>query len=663
MNEFVPTQRLIKLDIFTRIFTLKQIIFLKTGLNDLHHCNKFSPLLVCKPWMMHNRTVSILAMSASSSYTTGLTTTNNNNTTIASYVMNQSENPHSREDNTFTTIRLIVDLSILLFSLFGNILIILSIWKMAKLRNRFTGVLIVNLAVCDILLVLFGLLPEIMVVYDSEKTPSNLIYCKLVNPLATCQVNAISAILVVISIERYVTIKYNKRPVNGLFQQSIATVFINLYAVATVMPYIKTLNLSDSLKCVETWSLTARKNYTIILFLIQIGVPLPVMITLYLLSWRIIRNRNTRTINVMNNNIPHPLLKRRKSMRYSFLKLTASAPRNENRKCSEASTARQKQTKYYLNMFTRVLVLFTLCMLPNQITWFYIEFEPKPLNLYVETIFYWLTFANAVLNPWIYAGYNPLFKRTYKCFMYNIFASCGFVCFDHKDADDDEKKKPGLVKRILRCMRDTETSSSETLISSSLEKAKLTTQSKDEFIGIGEKMCDTQQTEINTDTQCKSNFLWITPWTTQFGGGRQHQTTDQSEAVETYPYYNAFESSVHTTNKADTYNDVMSPETNIYTTKSSLKENTKNHSDNLSNQGLKFRGVFGPQDIDHDTFDISDNLRSFESTNQIHNDRRLSISMLNNTDLQTEWDREQVFRMQSSILDFEKFDKLPETLC
>ena len=107
----------------------------------------------------------------------------------------------------------------------------------------------------------------------------------------------------------------------------------------------------------------------------------------------------------------------------------------------------------------------------------------------------------------------------------------------------------------------------------------------------------------------------------------------------------------------------MSPETNIYTTKSSLKENTKNHSDNLSNQGLKFRGVFGPQDIDHDTFDISNNLRNFESTNQIHNDRRLSISMLNNTDLQTEWDREQVFRMQSSILDFEKFDKLPETLC
>ena len=269
----------------------------------------------------------------------------------------------------------------------------------------------------------------------------------------------------------------------------------------------------------------------------------------------------------------------------------------------------------------------------------------------------------------------------------NTFASCGFVYFNHKDDDDDEKKKPGLVKRILRCMRDTETSSSETVISSSLKNGILTTQRKDEAMGIGEKMDNSQQqeTKINTDTKYNSNYLWITPWATQAGGGRQHQTTDQSKAVETDPYYKivsvkssvhttnktdtfngakSSKSSVHTTNKTGTYNDVMSPETNIYTTKSSLKENSKNQSDNLSSQGLKFREVFGLQVIDHDAYDIiSNNLRNFESTNQIHNDRRFSISVTNNIDLQTEWDREQAFRMFSTNLDFEKLDNLPETLC
>ena len=233
---------------------------------------------------------------------------------------NTSNGINNTMDNSpneiFTRIRILVDVLILFFSLFGNILIILSIWKMKKLRKVFTSVLIVNLAICDILLVLLGVLPDLLTVYRGDLFSSHIVSCKLLMPLSTFQVNAISLIMVFIAIERYITITYNTRSGAGTVKITLVTIFIHLYSLATVIPYYLTLDLawkSDiGWSCVERWSVEAGKNYTIFLFLVQIGVPLPVMVALYALSWRIIERRNTKTIKFMDN---IPL----KSHRYPFI--------------------------------------------------------------------------------------------------------------------------------------------------------------------------------------------------------------------------------------------------------------------------------------------------------------------------------------------------------
>ncbi|XP_066920426.1 melatonin receptor type 1A-like [Clytia hemisphaerica] len=412
------------------------------------------------------------------------------------------------QNEIFIRIRTVVDILILFFSLFGNILIILSIWKMKKLRKVFTSILIVNLAICDILLVLFGVLPDLLTLYRGDLFSSHIISCKLLMPLSTFQVNAISLIMVFIAIERYITIKYNTRSGAGTIKIILVTIFIHLYSLATVLPYYLTLDLAWSSdigwSCVERWSVEAGKNYTIFLFLVQIGVPLPVMVALYALSWRIIERRNTKTIKFMDN-------VQLKSHHYPFIvkyfcccflknKIAFSQCRSDLKRqlsiTSEVSIARQKQTKYYLNMFTVVVLLFAICMLPNQITWFYMAFEPKPLSLYVTVLFYWLTFSNAVLNPWIYAGCNPFFKRAYRGFIRKLLSPC---------------RKKDRYRHIISMMQRTR---APTVVQHHV----------------------TEKDQSKTD----NDFLWITPWSVQdhFGGGLKHKTVSKNDVnIDPYDLY------------------------------------------------------------------------------------------------------------------------------
>ncbi len=75
---------------------------------------------------------------------------------------------------------------------------------------------------------------------------------------------------------------------------------------------------------------------------------------------------------------------------------------------------RVKQTRRTLIMFTCVVVVFAICMLPNQITWLWISFRRERLSQMITTIFYFLTYTNSILNPWIYGAVNPSFRKSYR---------------------------------------------------------------------------------------------------------------------------------------------------------------------------------------------------------------------------------------------------------
>lgn len=91
--------------------------------------------------------------------------------------------------------------------------------------------------------------------------------------------------------------------------------------------------------------------------------------------------------------------------------LTTSSSENT---CTLASVKRMKQTRRTLRMFTIVVVVFAVCFLPNQITWIWMAFNGAHLSHVLYSVFYFLTYTNSVINPWIYGAVNPSFRKAYR---------------------------------------------------------------------------------------------------------------------------------------------------------------------------------------------------------------------------------------------------------
>lgn len=80
-----------------------------------------------------------------------------------------------------------------------------------------------------------------------------------------------------------------------------------------------------------------------------------------------------------------------------------------------ASMKRMRQTRRTLRMFTCVVVVFAICMLPNQITWIWMSYnDGVHIDHVIYTVFYFLTYTNSVINPWIYGAVNPSFRKAYR---------------------------------------------------------------------------------------------------------------------------------------------------------------------------------------------------------------------------------------------------------
>lgn len=434
---------------------------------------------------------------------------------------NDSSEYDSSSDVTsleFAIFRNCVDFFIIVCTLFGNILIISSIWRVKKLRQVFSSVLVMNLAFCDVLLVLFSI-PADMVESHTVSYPFSRFGCKLISPVATYYVNCIAITLTLISVERYLIIRYNLKFGSGMRRKVIVVIIIHLVALSIVIPYImnQDIRLDDNgeMSCEEIWENETSKMYTIILFLVQFAIPLPVLFILYTLSWRTIQKRNLKTIRVLGST------KKRKIPACSSCCGKVETPNCRHRKrlnsklsiTSEVSIARQKQTKYYLKMFTFVVILFTVCMMPNQITWFYLAFKPRPLNKYVEMSFYWLTYANGVLNPWIYAGFNPYFKRAYRNFVKRFLS----VCFKEEIRTLQGKRLETMIFHQNNSLPTTPKPPHE-------RKTDMTTSGENYLWNTPWSIADNHNTSLSTIadkpvsnrkdymTSSGENFLWNTPW-------------------------------------------------------------------------------------------------------------------------------------------------------
>ncbi|XP_057298120.1 neuropeptide Y receptor type 5-like [Hydractinia symbiolongicarpus] len=401
-------------------------------------------------------------------------------------------------------IRHICQYFVLVTSIIGNSLLMLVLIYLRGVK-KLVDKLIFNLAFCNLLLVLISIPPGLISDLRPDY-PFGLIGCKLIDPISTYSINTGTFTLLAIAFERW---KVVSRPFNVLESKKKVFVmffFIHILGAISVYPYVQTLKYTEEnglLNCQEQWDITTSRIYTVVLFVLQYGFPVPIMLVFYGMAWREIKTSNDRVFSSFasntssneaskksqsksnvylpeevetlqaispempsvvleenesetskNNGGTSPLTEAKKkrdaygskksfkrdrsasqrfilsasstvnsirsnigSLKSSFDSYTSSIKRYENNCQTEALRRRFSQSRDLLKMFSVVVMVFVVFMLPNQVLWLIIDFDSNGneyFNPLVRDIVYILTYANCVLNPWIYGRMNRHFRKDFK---------------------------------------------------------------------------------------------------------------------------------------------------------------------------------------------------------------------------------------------------------
>lgn len=300
---------------------------------------------------------------------------------------------------------------IFLFSVTGNTLVILTVVLLRKMKTV-PMIFIANLAACDLTTTVSSIafdLPEIELGY----WPYGAVLCKIIYPLATFSTNAAALTLVAISIDRYVSIicplNLQYRITKGKCFKIIAAIhFSSLIAVVPYIAILKHTVYSELPACEENWpdGYYLDKAYTVLLFVLQYGIPLVVMSVVYT---RIGLKLCKSTGKAAELSSAH---RTRSSTSSSGQTLLHSAVD----KAAHSLQKRKRQNEKTAKMFLFVVVIFLIFMMPHQLLWLSYEYarhtegfkQNQALIVFVCRAF---TYANSVLNPIVYGVCNGNFRR------------------------------------------------------------------------------------------------------------------------------------------------------------------------------------------------------------------------------------------------------------
>lgn len=292
---------------------------------------------------------------------------------------------------------------ILTLSIVGNVAVVHIIQTRRSIRKTSYVLLVLNLAICD------AITPTISIpidwVFEEYDNRWNLgaVLCKLLWPLQTLFSTSSALTLTMICYDRF-------RAVVHPFKARLVTkthiklcIFaIHLTSCVFTIPYAVVLRLQGD-DCHEQWPSpisTYRKAYTLILFLVQYGIPLILMVSLHSLALMTLRGQSNDTELLREGS-------------------TRSRSRSTLSNASQTSlqfkiAARKKEQNVRVaKIFVMVVMVFTLSMFPNQVLWLWVDFGNGAENEYfaiISAVCRLFTYSNSILNPIIYGFYSREFR-------------------------------------------------------------------------------------------------------------------------------------------------------------------------------------------------------------------------------------------------------------
>ena len=278
------------------------------------------------------------------------------------------------------------------FGVLGNVLVIYSIVSQRSLIKNNYYFLVLHLAFCDLMVLLFTSYKTYEAWYPiSHSILSSFAKCKVWGPTITFFFNAGLFMLVVIAIFRCRAVLHPLKPAVSRSKLRVVVGAAYLCAIACVVPLVLVLKYTDA--CLfKGW--TNRTLYIIhTFFLITVQYFLPVLI-LFILYYKICKSLNTQSKKIL------------------FLNATSAAT-------SEDSNTRQtglQRMKHYRNIRTffqsaSMVVLFAISSLPFLISWLMVVCGA---TVEIQTWTYIVSvFGVNAVNPFIYGVSDKNLRSAY----------------------------------------------------------------------------------------------------------------------------------------------------------------------------------------------------------------------------------------------------------
>ena len=210
-----------------------------------------------------------------------------------------------------------------------------------------------------------------------------------------------------------------------------------------VIPFLLVLSIKNNY-CREVWPSTATRSlYTLGLFIIQFMVPLVIIAIAYtkvVLKLRDQAARFSGKVGVqesiestrpgpsssflttdgsdMNSISGSPLPDKKYSTGLNQIQLALS-PRSPKRGPSKAIQRLERNTKI-VKMLVTVVLLYAICMLPNQVVWLWHDLGSGQESQYLKallTLGSSMVYLNSSVNPILYAGMNEEFRKGFLCLL------------------------------------------------------------------------------------------------------------------------------------------------------------------------------------------------------------------------------------------------------
>lgn len=296
-----------------------------------------------------------------------------------------------------TTVSLQVVLTVLYaiifpIALLGNSLVLYVVFKRQSMRSVL-NLLIVNMAIADLLVTVFIMPYSVAYLFVGLEWFSGivgLILCKTIHFSLTASIAASVITLIVITVDRFVSIVFVWKTCLNLRTSKVSLVVIWIIAIGIMGLHLEVYTVNQAIQgderyyCYPDWQrmpLGFNKFFAIGMFVMLYAFPLVLMAILYSM-------------------IVHKLWKD------SFDRSAASG--------GDANINSSK--KRVVKMLVTVTVAFAVCWFPLHTIHYYIYFEAETfrcMSLFLILLSFWLGHANSALNPVLYVIFNKTFRRAF----------------------------------------------------------------------------------------------------------------------------------------------------------------------------------------------------------------------------------------------------------